>query len=72
MVMAREFKIFEKGFVMLGKSTEHKDYPVKKEMVRGNVIFQMVSVEESKSDSNKSDIVILYQTNLGMWIPGVS
>jgi hypothetical protein len=57
---------------MLGKSTEHKDYPVKKEMVRGNVIFQMVSVEESKSDSNKSDIVILYQTNLGMWIPGVS
>jgi hypothetical protein len=33
MVMAREFKIFENGFVMLGKSTEHENYPVKKEMV---------------------------------------
>jgi hypothetical protein len=40
--------------------------------VRGNVIFQMVSVEKSKIDSNKCDIVILYQTNLGMWIPGVN
>eukprot|EP01080_Neovahlkampfia_damariscottae_P007167 gene7167-11479_t len=70
LILAREFKIFEKGFVMMGKSTKHDEYPVRKDLVRSEVIFQMVSVEKSKLDENKSNIVIMYQTNIGMWVPG--
>eukprot|EP01080_Neovahlkampfia_damariscottae_P007295 gene7295-11614_t len=68
MLVVRKFKKVENGYDVVVKSTTHKDYEIKSDVIRAEVLAQNIKIRKSLKNDQHSDVTLLNQINCG-WIP---